>query len=393
MHGCGVMATSLPSPLLEKLSSSLDPIANYVTSNTKTFDKTVLLDSAYIDGSLAVDERRGSLVTLLSVASLYVKGEPLRYEKGLPGRERMHPLVLIPKSYGEERASYFMRGLELLEALRAAHLGTPLVVMDGSYVTLLLSAYGFPEEIASRMGGLHCESDVEVIRAAFDEIAEDHSTEAFYKAVNVFIKAYADALSTSSSWEDALTCTSRLALEIVLETGAALLEEARKKGVDVVWVSKETGMDVLSEKLGVEKWMRDLIALDELWKSYKKCYLTVTPEKEIGKPRRTLAPEDVLARIYRPPWNRYEVTYAKLGGATLQITYPLLLHDVEDVLSTLTLLSSDSGYPRPLIHVHHMAAIPRERARHYADILWASSNGIERILLAPMGRILLGLPG
>ena len=393
-------ALNIPPSIAEKIVRGEEKILEYVRINEKKLPQAnPLFPASFIDGSYVVSERRGCLVSLLSTASLAVDEGGFSLKKGLPGNRRPFPAIVFPKEYGENRVSYMMKTLEILAALWEIGRGAGLVVLDGSYLTLLLSSFGFPVEVARR-GGEPLDEGGEVVNA-FERWGElllrGGGADSFVKVSEEMLNLYGELLFRSGGGIDPLRLSTYVVLTGLLKASHILLEAAEERGVGVAWLSKDVDSRFLVETAAGGGWINDVSVLDEAWHSRGDVYLSFSPDKPVKKPSQPVADPEVLDALYEK-WGGYLVAYVKLGraGVPLQVSVPARMSSLLDaILSTLKAIPSTNGYPNPLVYVHHLAVLKREAAELVANTLWRSAEGkgiIER-LLAPKGRVMVGLPG
>ncbi|QOJ78314.1 DNA double-strand break repair nuclease NurA [Infirmifilum lucidum] len=382
-----------------------------------------LNSSWFIDGSYAISERQGSFVSALSVASLGVVSKKL--VEGLPGAK--HPLlhILIPKFYGETRASSIMGSLELIEGIRALRRNIEAVVFDGSYLASLLSGYGplydSIAQLQSRLKNhqivlreiLEGENVDETINSATDAFIEKACKEAelskLYKIAHAFLQSiydFADSIYSSLVQHGVDMYVDKQLLidfstafvenNLYLRLLAKLLLSAEENNATPVWVAKETASRFLSDKLNVRSWLNDTVLLEWVWHNREKVYLVLDESsrlkslKPVTPPQVPVASQDTIEHAYR--FSRFTVVYFKLSkfGPVLQMTFPsdLVARDVlEDVLATMSAFADErSGYPKPLSLVHHKALIQQGLVDVLATRLWQNSSGVFRAILSPLGR-------
>ncbi len=375
-----------------KMAEIEERLREYIGPRTRRIEGSMLSPSSYIDGSYVCIERRGCVYTLLSAASLRVVGEERAAVMGLPGKRRPLHTVLFPKKYHEVRASNFMRIMETLAGLWELRSGARLVVMDGSYLTLLLTPYNIPLE---RIECSPINTDEPDLDEALEEI-RGGDTESYYEAVNMMLRWHESLAGSFSNALDVLCASLQLSLILLIGATFRLLSEASAKGVPVVWVSKDTESYLLMRSAGIEELFNDVVTLDEIWLTEDKIYVNLDPSTPVTKIPAKIRDLPLVEGFYRK-WGSYVAVYAKLSreGAPLQVTLPeKMAGSICDILATLSLLSDRKyGYPAPLIQVHHLTVLSRDLAEKIANNIWAKASGALRTLLAPKGRALYGLPG
>jgi len=361
----------------------------------------------FVDGSYVMDERRGVYVLALSAASIVVDGG--RIEGVLRGSSRPYITLLVPKSFGESRASLLMSALELLAAFDLVGRGVEALFMDGSYVSEVMVPFGHPRDAYENFTRLHAGLGA----GQLDEWGEASARAALEVAGGEPLSAFADLLGRVAACYSGLyegiarelpSLRSRKeALDFAVvycETTAymalldRLLEECRGRGVRVFWVAKDSESRYIVEREGVVGWLNDLTLLDYAWRGYESVYAAFEGER-VHRPKPCALWPPLLERVYER-WGRYGVCYFKLerGGVVSQMTYPEFVgrDEVLRALATLSSLSDGRGYPRPLSYVHHIAVLNPELARIVADEMYRrEQRPLLRSMLAPSGRVAAGL--
>jgi hypothetical protein len=397
---------TLRSEVLNAVESVIREAEERVKSLMKPIDGERFGRSGFIDGSFVLDERRGAYLLAVSAASLVVDGE--RMEGVLKGSSRPFVTLLIPKSYGESRASLLMSTLELLSALDLARRGVEAVFLDGSFVSEMLVPFGYVRDVY--------ESFVAVANVELESL-DGYGEEAVGIVEEV---AGGDPLVSMPALLDKLAaCASGLYRElgsrspdlksrkealdfavVYAETTAYLaafklfLDESSRSGITPFWVAKDAESRYIVEREGVAGWLNDLTLLDYAWRDGEAVYAVLEGSK-FGRPKPCAVWPHLLAEIFSR-WGAYGVAYFKLSrlGAVAQMTYPAFVgrESVERALVTLLALSDRRGYPRPLSYVHHIAVLNPEFARVVADELYKREvRQLVRSVLAPSGRASAGL--
>jgi len=398
--------SALRPDVLSTIESVIREVEERVKSLMKPIEGERFRRAGFVDGSYALEERRGAYLLALSAASLLVDGD--RLEGVLRGSSKPLVTLLIPKSYGESRAGLLMSTLELLSALDLARKGVEAVFLDGSYVSEMLVPFGYVRDVYESFAAV----------ASFDLEQLDSYGEEAAKAVGKV--AAGDPFASMSELLDRLAaCASELygelgsrspdvrsrkeALDFAVvyaETTAylaalnLLLEECSSSGVALFWVAKDAESRYIVEREGVAGWLNDLTLLDYAWRDGEAVY-AVLEGSRFGRPKPCAARPRLLHEVFGK-WGAYGVAYFKLRrvGAVAQMTYPAFVEreSVERALATLLALSDGKGYPRPLSYVHHIAVLNPEFARIVADELYKrEANQLVRSALAPSGRALAGL--
>ncbi|MEM1913457.1 MAG: DNA double-strand break repair nuclease NurA [Thermofilaceae archaeon] len=361
----------------------------------------------FIDGSYAMDERRGVYVLALSAASIVVNGG--RMEGVLRGSAKPHITLLAPKSYAESRASMLMSIFELLGAVDLVRRGVEAVFLDGSYVSEMMVPFGHARDVYERFNPL----SAGVRAGALDEWGEASSKAALEAAAGELPASLAELLERIYSHSNGVyseICgvapdvkSRKEALDFAVvycETTAYLallnhlLDECERRGVKPFWVAKDAESRYIVEREGVLGWLNDLSLLDYAWRDRESVHTTLKGVP-IHKPKPCALWTPLLDEVYER-WGGYGVSYFKFGraGAVSQMTYPHFVgeEDVSAALATLQALADHRGYPRPLSYVHHIAVLNPEFAKLIADELYRrEKNPILKSMLAPSGRAMAGL--
>lgn len=392
--------------VLSAIESVITEVEKRVKSLMKPIEGERFRRAGFVDGSYALEERRGAYLLALSAASLLVDGD--RLEGVLRGSSKPLAALLIPKSYGESRASLLMSTLELLSALDLARRGVEAVFLDGSYVSGMLVPFGYVRDVYESFvaaTGLDLESIDsygEEAAGAVMEVAGGEPLASMSKLLDRLAacagKLYGELGSRSP---DQRSKKEALDFAVVYAESTAylaalnlLLEECSSSGVAPFWVAKDAESRYIVEREGVVGWLNDLTLLDYAWRDGEAVYAVLEGSK-FGRPKPCAAWPRLLHEVFGR-WSAYGVAYFKLKrvGAAAQMTYPAFVRQesVERALATLLALSDGKGYPRPLSYAHHIAVLNPEFAKIVADELYKrEANQLVRSVLAPSGRALAGL--
>ncbi|MEM1508327.1 MAG: DNA double-strand break repair nuclease NurA [Thermofilaceae archaeon] len=381
----------------EDLKGLAEPI------NTEHLNKT-----GFVDGSFALDERRGVYMLSLSAASLIVSGD--RLEKLLPGSSRPLITVLAPKSYGESRAGLLMSMLEMFAAIDIIKRGVDAIFLDGSYISEMMVPFGHPHDVQenltlAKLGYLY--PDIEdkygekTLALVCDKLGEE-PLNGFSKLLEG-ISGLANSLYQEISLIAPDIMSKKEALDysvVYVEATAYLstLNEFLKRCMELntapLWVAKDAESRFIVEKKGILGWLNDLSLLDHSWRTYDSVYALIEGAR-FGRPKSCAASRKLLEEVYSK-WSTYHVLYFKLRrkGPVSQMTFPsfVSLDTAVKAVSTLSELSDQKGYPRPLSYVHHLAVLNPELVRLMADELYKREHiSVVRSMLAPSGRAMAGL--
>ncbi|MEM0376250.1 MAG: DNA double-strand break repair nuclease NurA [Thermofilum sp.] len=394
------------SAVLEDIGRLLSEVEKRVEALARPISGEPFGKVGFVDGSYAMDERRGVYLLVLSAASLVVEGD--RMEGVLKGSRRPHVLLLIPKSYAESRASLLMSIFELLGALDLVGRGVEAVFLDGSYVSEMMVPFSHARDAyenfsaASRVEPGTLEKWGEASAKAALEAAGGEPPRSLAKLLDDIAlcssELYGELCGESP---DLRSVKEALDFAVVYcETTAYLalldhfLRECGRRGVKPFWVAKDAESRYIVEREGVLGWLNDLSLLDYAWRGWESAY-TLLKGVKIHKPKPCAVWAKLLDRVYGE-WGGYGVGYFKLSraGAVSQVTYPGFVPEdaVLSALATLLFLADRRGYPRPLSYVHHIAVLNPEFARLLADELYKrQANPILKSMLAPSGRVAAGL--
>lgn len=396
----------LSASMLRTIEEVIARVEEELRELAKPIDSERLSRAGFVDGSFALEERRGVYVLSLSAASLIVNGD--RLEKLLPGSSKPLLAMLAPKSYGEARAGLLMSMLEVFAALDAIKTGVDAVFLDGSYVSEMMSPFGHPHDVRERLpelGRLHDIEDRYGERAAslvrgklegegplggFSKLLREMSdlASSLYQEISA---AASDDISKKEALDYSVVYVETTAYLAALNE---LLERCAELNTAPLWVAKDAESRFIVEERGVVGWLNDLSLLDYSWRAYDSAYIVVRGPP-FGKPRLCAASSTLLNEVYSR-WNSYAVLYFKLkrAGPVSQMTFPAFVSPdtAVEAVSMLRELSDQRGYPRPLSYVHHLAVLNPEMLRLMADELYKRErNPIIRSMLAPSGRAMAGL--
>lgn len=360
----------------------------------------------FVDGSFALDERRGVYMLSLSAASLTMSGDKL--EKLLPGSSRPLITVLAPKSYGESRAGLLMSILEMFAAMDIIDRGVEAVFLDGSYISEMMIPFSHPHDVQENLAKLgplypdvedkYGEKAAALVRdtlgkdplSGFSKLLEEMSglANSLYREISV---ASPDITSKKEALDYSVVYVETTAY---LTTLNEFLERCMELNAAPLWVAKDAESRFIVEEKGILGWLNDLSLLDYSWRACGSVYALIEGTK-FGKPKSCAASRKLLERVYSR-WSTCLVLYFKLKrmGPVSQMTFPgfVSLDTAVKAVSTLSELSDQRGYPRPLSYVHHLAVLNPELVRLMADELYKRErNSVARSMLAPSGRAMAGL--
>ncbi len=403
------MAQELGSRVLEVVEEVIGLAEERVKGLMKPISGGQMEHVGFVDGSYALEERRGVCVLALSAAAVVVSGG--RLEGVMAGSRRPLITLMAPKTYAESRASLLMSIFEMVAAQSLVGRGVEAVFMDGSYVSEMMAPFGYARDAYERLTASGGELNWELVEEAgeraargFEEmIVSGGEPRGVMAGLLRAVMEEADALyrelsaqSFDRRWRKEALDFAVVYVEMTAYLTAlkALLEAAERGGVGVFWVAKDAESRYVVEREGVVGWLNDLTLLDYAWREGENVY-TALEGVRFGRPRWRVAWEELLSEVYER-WGDYSVVYFKLvrRGAVMQMTYPsrVARGRLLDALQTLSMLSDQHGYPRPLSYVHHIAVLDPGLPRIVADELYRRARSpLLRSMLAPSGRVMLGL--
>lgn len=359
--------------------------------------------TGYVDGSNVLDERRSVHLAMFSVASVILSGGRL----SALARGASQPVVsiIVPKSYGEQRANLYMSLIELLAARRVLDAGVDSVFLDGSLVSEIMVIFSHPRDVVEKLRRERGEWLDLFPGHALEKVSlevEDLTPGPIARLLReISEKAWQLYNMRASGGEAGATRKNLLDFAYVyvettvyLEALKRLLLMSRDLGVPVFWVAKDSETSSLVEAEGLEGWLNDVTLLDYAWRDLEDAYMTIKGNK-FGDPRPCAANYTLVQELFRE-WGNYSISYFKLRkmGPVLQMTYPEHVGEdqVLSALATLKEVSESRGYPKPLSYVHHLAVLNPEVARLVADEIYRrTEDSIVRAAYAPTGRAKAGL--
>ncbi len=413
--------------ITRNLSSIIENISRAIQDSVVREFNEVEIYSGFVDGSFIADERRGGVVALLSAYGLIVKefsgGLHMYSVDGVNGARRPIPVIMLPRTNYGTRLGLLMRSLELTIANSMILQGVKYVFMDGSYLSTILSPSG-----ASRIAYRLLVEDLslnrvervdEIIKSIllefYDELESidlEDPGKAFSLILDVLPKYYAmlvnyllntigDTKRTSSIVDySLLAIDENLAFKLLV----GLLENAHGRGSRIVWVAKDSDSRFFSKILHTASWITDTSILDYTWSSESQVALRVNDIVELAPitPWRTtkldgkgseLVYEPSTAKEFYDKWGSYSVWYFKLSrlGPVLQLSYPSIYGrstGLEALGVLKKLCDTRTGYPKPLILVHHATRLEEGLAEGLGDSVWSRlEDPLLKILLSRKARI------
>jgi len=393
--------------VLEEVEELIRGVEERVRRLASSLPQETLGSVGFVDGSYALEERRGAYLLALSVSSVVYRGE--RIERILPGSSRPLLWLLVPKSHGESRAGQLMTTLELLAAVDLVRKGLEAVVLDGSYTSEMMVPFGHARNVheeAVRLLGYQLEVAEEAGEGISSFVSELASREDALSAARALLSGLLELATQlyrriASSAPDLRSRKEALDYAVVFAETTAylallkeLLETARNSSTVLAWVAKDAESRYIVEREGLIGWLNDLSLLDYAWRGSERVYMLLEGAR-FGRPKPCAAWSQLLSSLFQE-WDEYGVCYFKLSrsGPVMQATFPSFVSgsEVAKLASTLAALSDQHGYPRPLSYVHHTAVLGPELAQVIADEMYRrASNPLVRSVLAPSGRVLAGL--
>lgn len=385
--------------------------------------------SGFIDGSSVYDERRGSIIVLFSAYGLVVQGFSggihMYNIEGVEGARRPIPAILFPRIHGETRINTLMRTLELLVARSMISQGVENIFLDGSYLSVLLAPSGvtrqsyrlLTENLPSRTIEEIDHTVSSILRSFYsrlDSLDIGSPYEEFTRILDILPEYYSTMIYSlteilgSGELIEKIIDYSVLTIEENLSFYqlTRLLDDALKGNVRVYWVAKDTNSRFLARINHLLTWVTDVSLLDHIWANKDNATLRVndliglegisawrTTRYDRKGSELVFEPEKAI-RFYEE-WGRYDVWYFKLSkrGPVLQLTYPQK-YGREAGLEALGVLRSVSdprtGYPKPLILVHHATRLEEGLAEGLGDSIWTRlEDPLLKVLLARKARVRL----
>lgn len=402
----GYISESLAKDLVETLKRTEKKVGKI----KKPIEGVPFTSAGFVDGSYALEERRGACLVLLSAATVIVRGGNMK--GGLKGNREPIIHILVPKTYSESRSSLLMAMLELIAALEIVKKGVEAVFLDGSYTSELMEPFGFAEDVYYAFSRLRSPVDWSLVEehgekavACFEEILSDNIG-VREKSLRILsaIGSHSDKLYRLLTRKEHGTQGEKEALDfavVYIEETAYLsalknlLGLAEALGIGLFWVAKDTESRYITEREGITGWLNDVMLLDYAWRDLEKVY-TLLEGKKFGMPHGHIACRKLVEEVYSR-WSEYGVAYFKLAkyGVVMQFSFPKFSSKkLLDALETLASLADNMrGYPRPLNYVHNLAVLDSSLPCLIADEMYrrAGPNDIFRFMLKPSGRSLLGL--
>lgn len=368
-------------------------------------NETVDYLGIFTDGSNVLSERRGCGIALFSTVSiLYNKNNP---NKKVVRSFIINPedtlFIVLPKFNLASRINTIMRGFEYISAMSILNDDVDLVVFDGSYVTSMIEPRAVSREyfsdivrVASKLAPTkHQEIIFEMIErldgtisSELDKIFKDVGDVGgvYKKFIREYYNIYGETYNTVKDLLklplEVLKSTIQNYIFALIEQNFAVkalslvMKKAANLNIPVVWVSKDSESRLLTKILSSIALSNDLSLLDFILEDNQYVSASslselseIEPERmtirkmdEIVKTGKTYGVLRDLAENFYRDFAEYDVTYAKMGGPVLQLTYPKKLVDSKKLGVVLSYLRSISimGYPEPLIFVHNRTVL-RER--------------------------------
>ncbi len=404
----------------------------------------------FTDGSNVVSERRGAGIVAFSAVSLVfrISGGRLRVLERCILSPATCFLVMVPRFNVRTRANNIMRGLELLTATYMLEKGGDVqpsfVVLDGSYVSTLLSArwgiehiyrdlYELSVKSAGSAGMKHsdfvwmCGSISDHVRRFLEE--EVFSTSEPGEISRRFLESHATAVDEmfedlvgsfgvpDEAWSALINFLAMfLETNFMMECLRRLLVAARRRRKPLMWLNKEPESRMLARRLGRSlRMLTDAMILDIALRrgEYLRCLdlpkidpsgKYVDGERCDRRATHALVP-DLADEVYGI-YGSYGVIYVKYADFVIQYTYPRAIfgpsreerHMLDSaVLSYVRMLwdASPLGYPHPMIQAHSTAVLREGLAEVMADSLLEGltdeRDGLIRRLIEKPGRRLAGV--
>lgn len=401
---------------IEEMIRDLRPYVKKIRESTNAFKAT------FTDGSFVLSDRRGAGIALFSSVSIKTK---IKDTIKILTKEMINPsetlFVILPKFALRTRASTIMRALEYITTIKLCD-DVKYAFLDGSYLTTLLlpfsvisstfydttSSIQTDEEFSSFINFL------EELSAIVSSILRSIkiSSLSFENLIEIYYNAAERFLDLSGKFRRDLMIPLQNYSFIFLEQNltalllAELINRGKKLGFSPIWISKDSESRILAKEKGITGFSNDLTIMDFVLKKGEYIVLSdvitlppVSKEKvtvdDLRKiSRRTvyiLLPE-IANRIY-DKFSEYDIIYAKFGDYSLQITFPRNLADPFEIVSDISRISYQRGYPEPMILVHNMAVLREKTIEVLSDGLSkkCEENKILCQLLSDSGRKKIGI--
>ena len=406
------LTSNIPIKLIEGARQEIEKVSNKLKSYgviRKISKEKKDFTAIFTDGSNVVSERRGAGVVIFSAVSVKYRVERSGW-RGAIEEYVIDPektfLILLPKFNLGSRANAIMRGLEHLSAYSLVDETVDFAVFDGSYVTSLIEPRARAREHYMEIIRILNEKGDREFNEFFFEIintidrglsrwfnslfnkgndVRDIFKNFFENYYQVYEEIYDNIVKDFSGQQiDPLITNIQNLTFILLEQNFAvgclllLLRKLKENNIPAIWISKDSESRHLTKNLTTLALSNDLALLDFVLSDGE--YVNISDIKDIRlskiEPERftIVDPKDIKLHgkiysvirdysrsLYRN-FSDYEITYAKIGGPVLQITFPknlLSLDKLGDILGSLMYINV-MGYPEPLIFVHNKATL-RER--------------------------------
>ena len=422
----GLIVEEIAKSLNESIKELSSIINHYLI---KEIGEGTEISSGFVDGSNVFDERRGSIIVLLSAYGLIVRGSNgnIRMHNviGANGARKPIAIVLFPRIYAETRIGILMRTLELLVARSIINQDVESVFLDGSYLSILLAPSGaarqsyrlliedLPEQLVKEVEDI-VSKRLRELYLKLDRIEYGNPYEGFMNIIDIMPEEYSsvinDILSVLENKKPIEKVIDYSLLAIDENIGfyqlTKLLDESLRKNVRVYWIAKDTDSRFLARVNRLSTWITDVSLLDHLWANENIVALRVNDLvdlESISAWRTTrwmgqgseLVFEPLRALEFYSKWGKFDVWYFKLTryGPVLQLTYPQRYGREAGIeaLGVLRNLSDPkTGYPKPLILVHHATRLEERLAEGLGDTIWSRlENPLLKVLLARRARLRL----
>ncbi len=416
----------------EKVYEELRNLGDEILLHTATdllYDREHV-SSSYISSNSVMEDRLGSIVSMLTVYGITVEGtrNTLHIESlgNTLGSKKPFPLIITPKRMARTRSTIFQRIYELLTAIHT--LGNEeKLFFDWNYKNLITETTTLEEAIASRLVGRGDQSDREeletIVREYLDRLSVSieenipygNIRESFKYLVKLLPGTYNDLFEHIASmkifaggkFDDIIDYTTLVVEKNILKTLLhMLLKKAERKGIDVFWVTSNPDDNHIIRVNPVLSWINDTVILTYIWRNLDQAVLRTEDiagenldlrGRQGGKHslfmlyshvyvdrhvvRRNTSIEENVENALTGLW------YAKFSrhGPIIQLLYPQgYKNDVieEGLRELFTVSNKRTGYPRPLVLVRKACRISDQLARGLSDsLLRRVDNPLLRIML------------
>ena len=400
----------LPRSIIAGAQKVLESIYNDLKEEkkvVKTIGDNENFRAIFTDGSNVISERRGAAIALFSATSLvydYYNGS-----KKVLATFELDPaktlFIFIPKFAVTSRANTLMRAFEYVVTINALSRssGVDYIVLDGSYISTLLDPMRIISPIYHDLVDVFSGKKDLLIKILFDlenelklviknlESAADASS-----IIDIFINNYYSYIDQIiANFDERIPENAKITFHnyvvSVLEQSFAvfclskLFEIAKKFGVAIIWLSKDSESRILAKNYSAFSLLNDISILDFLLDTNEYLILNDLIEIPPIDERRMkfierqgtkeweiyVIPRELTEAIYSE-CGAYTIVYAKFSDFAIQFSYPTTLNKQLNLTRFLVDLRniSDLGYPEPLIIVHNRTVLRQKLIENLSEGLY-----------------------